>query len=326
MRANVASILAMATTATAHTLMYGVWVNDVDQGDGQGKYIRSPPNNSPVKDLESPDIVCNVNGGTAVSDFVTAKAGDKLSFEWYHNVRNDDILDPSHQGPVITYIAQFTEGNGAEPIWSKIAEEGMDGVNALIANGGKADFTLPTALASGKYLVRQEIIAHHESDVSFKSNPSRGAQLYPSCVQLEVSGDGDQVPDQAFDFNTGYTYEDPGLVGVNVYNGPVVNYQIPGPEVWTASGSSPAPPPAPSPSSPAPSPSSPATTGAPAPTSTTVPDLPIPSTTLTTVISPAPTGAPQPPTPQPPAECSRKKRSLKRSRKAKRSGRAAGRF
>ncbi|KAH7126267.1 glycosyl hydrolase family 61-domain-containing protein [Dactylonectria estremocensis] len=240
MRYSAVSALAMASTVAAHAQVYGVWVNDVDQGDGRSAYIRSPANNSPVKDLTSADIVCNVNGATKVDEFVTAAAGDKLTFEWYHDNRGDDIIAASHQGPVITYIAPYTTGDGTGAIWTKIAEDGYDGsewaVDKLIAAGGKADFTLPEGLAAGQYLIRQEIIAHHESDTAYNENSARGAQFYPSCVQFEITGSGSDVPDQDFDFNTGYTYSDPGIL-FNLY-GSYTSYEIPGPEVWTGSGSS----------------------------------------------------------------------------------------
>ncbi|KAI6087393.1 glycosyl hydrolase family 61-domain-containing protein [Hypoxylon rubiginosum] len=236
-----AATLALASTVTAHTRMFSVWVNDVDQGDGRSLYIRSPPTNSPVKDIDNAAIVCNVAGGQAVDKFVTAAAGDKLSFEWYHDNRNDDIIDLSHKGPIITYIAAFTEGDGFEPIWSKIDEEGLAAgkwaVDNLVANGGKKDFTLPSALAAGKYLIRQEIIALHEADAAFNVNSARGAQFYPSCVQVEVTGSGSAVPNQDFDFQTGYTYSDPGIL-FNLYSGSVTSYDIPGPEVWVAVGGS----------------------------------------------------------------------------------------
>jgi len=38
--------------ANAHARVYSLWVNGVDQGDGRGIYIRTPPTNSPVKDGE----------------------------------------------------------------------------------------------------------------------------------------------------------------------------------------------------------------------------------------------------------------------------------
>ncbi|KAK4159213.1 glycosyl hydrolase family 61-domain-containing protein [Cladorrhinum sp. PSN259] len=237
------AIAAFASSVSAHALMFGVHVNGKDQGDGRNVYIRSPPNNSPVKDLASPDIVCGPNGGKAVASFVKAAAGDKIEFEWFHDNRNDDIIDGSHKGPIITYIAPFTTGNGVGSIWTKVAEEGFSNgqwaVDRIKANNGKQAFTLPAGLKAGKYLIRQEIIALHEGDVAFNGNAARGAQFYPSCVQFEVSGSGSVVPSQNFNFNTGYTYSDPGIV-FNIYR-TVTSYPIPGPAVFNfgAGGSSP---------------------------------------------------------------------------------------
>ncbi|KAM0495732.1 hypothetical protein D7B24_001064 [Verticillium nonalfalfae] len=358
MRFTVASALAMATTVSAHAQMYGIWVNGVDQGDGRKDYIRSPPNNSPVKDLTSPDLVCGPNGGTPVPSFAKAAAGDKLSFEWYHDNRDDDIIDGSHEGPLITYIAEYTETDGSGPIWTKIAEDGYSGgkwaVDKIKANHGKQDFTLPAGLAAGKYLVRQEIIAHHESDVAFASNPARGAQFYPSCVQLEVTEGGSAVPDEGFDFNTGYTSADPGIV-FNLYSG-YTSYTIPGPKVWTGAGSGSAPAPKPTTAAPvatttAAAPVAPTTTaapvvpapgngseddseGAPAPVfssiasaapvvPTTTAAYPVPTTTLATVVKPpSATNAPTTPPTTPPTTCKAKR---SRSRKARRSAKKVAR-
>ncbi|CAI6097283.1 unnamed protein product [Clonostachys chloroleuca] len=245
MRCTAATILAMASVVSAHTHLWSVWVNGKDQGDGRSKYIRSPPNNDPVKDLTSPNLVCNVNGAKAVTDFVSAAAGDELTFEWYHNTRADDIIDLSHKGPIITYVAEYTDGAGTGGIWTKIAEEGYDGskwaVEKLVSNGGKKVVTIPSSLKAGKYLFRQEIIAHHESDTAYNVNSARGAQFYPTCVQVEITSGGSSSPSENFDFNTGYTYADPGIV-FNLY-GSYTSYTIPGPAVWTGgdSGSSPAP-------------------------------------------------------------------------------------
>ncbi|GAB1312408.1 cellulase [Madurella fahalii] len=266
-----ASLLAFASSVSGHAMMYGAWINGIDQGDGRN-------------DLASPDLVCNVNGGKVAPSFVRAAAGDKITFEWYHNTRDDDIIDLSHKGPIITYIAPYTEDNGAEPIWSKIAEDGYSNgkwaVQTLVENRGKWDFTLPAAVAPGKYLIRQELLAHHESDTAYNVNPARGAQFYPSCVQVEVTSGGSAVPDENFDFNTGYTYADPSIV-FNLYAG-FTGYAIPGPAVWNPSssgGSGPAPTNSATPSSS----SARATTATPAPTTlltsvTTPPAAPATST------------------------------------------------
>lgn len=291
--------LAFASGVSAHAVMYGAWVNGVDQGDGRNVYIRSPPNNSPVKDLSSPDLVCNVNGAKAASSFVKAAAGDTLTFEWFHDNRGDDIIAASHKGPIITYIAPYTETNGASSIWTKIAESGYDSstktwaVDKLIAAKGKYDFVLPAGLAAGKYLIRQEIIALHESDTAYNVNSARGAQFYPSCVQVEVTGSGSAVPDQNFNFNTGYTYSDPGIV-FNLY-GSFTSYQIPGPKVWSASssgsgsGSSPAPSASASSASSA---SAAAPTATQAPTETAAPTVVVPTATAAPTTLVTSTGKP----------------------------------
>lgn len=42
-------VAGLLGAAEAHTRVWSLWVNDVDQGDGRTAYIRSPPNNNPVK-------------------------------------------------------------------------------------------------------------------------------------------------------------------------------------------------------------------------------------------------------------------------------------
>jgi lytic cellulose monooxygenase (C1-hydroxylating) len=303
---SAAFILGMATSVSAHARMYGVWVNGEDQGNGQDVYIRTPPNNSPVKDLSSPEIVCNVDGDRARPEFVSAAGGDTLSFEWYHDNRDDDIIDGSHKGPIITWIAEYTEGDATGAIWTKIAEDGFDGsqwaVDKLKANNGLNDITVPASLKPGQYLFRQEIIAHHESNQNFAENPARGAQFYPSCVQVEITSGGNAVPDQGFDFQTDYAYADPGIT-FDLY-GSFTSYEIPGPAVWSGEGGS----------------TEPEQPEQPEPTPTTTE----PATTPTGTPAPTGTGAPTPqPTPTTPSECPARRR--KRSTKNKKTKRAARR-
>ena len=96
----------------------------------------------------------------------------------------------------MVYIAP-TASNGAGPVWVKLAQAGFDAgtwaVQTLIANKGLHSFTLPSALAPGDYLIRPEIIALHEADASYATNPARGAQFYMECIQLTVTGSGTTV-------------------------------------------------------------------------------------------------------------------------------------
>jgi cellulase len=314
------AILASATLATlahSHATVWNLLVNGVDQGveKGASGYIRTPVNNSPVKDLTSKDLTCNTNN-VAVAKSVSVEAGDEVTFQWHHNDNSaaDDIIDGSHKGPILVYIAP-TASNGAGNVWVKIAEEGYDAstkkwaVDKLKENKGQHSVTLPAGLAAGDYILRAEIIAHHESDTAFATNPARGAQLYPNCAQIKVTSGGSVSLPAGVAIPGVYTSTDPGIV-FNLY-GSFTSYSIPGPAVWNgvSGGSSPAPAPS---SSAAPAPTTtvrPVTTSAaPAPVTTARPTTTQPApapvtssttskkaacpapTTLSTVVKPTPTG------------------------------------
>lgn len=189
--------------------------------------------------MSKTDIICNV-ANTAAPSSVSVAPGDKVTFEWYHDTRGDDIIASSHLGPITVYIAP-TSSNGAGAVWTKLAESGLSGgvwaVSTLITNKGKHSVTLPSGLAAGDYLLRAEIIALHEADTDYTVNSARGAQFYPSCSQITVSGSGTVSPPGGFNFIGGYSPEDPGIL-FNLY-GSYTTYSIPGPAVWdgTSSGS-----------------------------------------------------------------------------------------
>lgn len=220
--------------ANAHSRVWSDWVGGVDQGAGAGVYIRQPPSNSPVKDLTSDDVFCNVDGTTAASSTISIAAGGTLTSEWYHDTRGDDIIDSSHVGPIVAYIAP-ADATAGEDAWVKIYEEGYDGsewaVTKLIANEGKVDITIPSTLAAGDYLYRIEILALHESDTLYTVNSARGIQLYPSCHQLTVTGSGSTSLPGGVPFPGTYTDDEPGIL-FNVYSEDASTYVIPGPDVW----------------------------------------------------------------------------------------------
>ncbi|KAK0242086.1 glycoside hydrolase family 61 protein [Armillaria nabsnona] len=239
---TVSLILASAAffgVANAHSRVWSDWVDGVDQGAGAGVYIRQPPSNSPVKDLTSDDVFCNVDGTTAASGTISIAAGGTLTSEWYHDTRGDDIIASSHVGPIVAYIAP-ADATPGEDAWVKIYEEGYDGsewaVTKLIANEGKVDITIPSTLAAGDYLYRIEILALHESDTLYTANSARGIQLYPSCHQLTVTGSGSTSLPSGVPFPGTYTDDEPGIL-FNVYNEDASTYVIPGPDVWDGTSS-----------------------------------------------------------------------------------------
>ncbi|KAF8889380.1 glycoside hydrolase family 61 protein [Infundibulicybe gibba] len=233
-------LASLFSTAIAHTTIWSVWVNGVDQGDGRNVYIRSPPNNNPVKDITSDAMACNVNN-RVVPKAVPVIPGDQLTFEWYHDTRDDDIIASSHHGPVAVYIAP-TASNGTGAVWTKIFEDTYDSANAtwgvdrLITAHGQHSVIVPN-IAAGDYLFRAEIVALHEADSLYSVNPIRGAQFYMSCVQISVgaptSADTQIItPPGGTSFPGTYTDTTPGIHW-NIYIGlDPATYVGPGPAVW----------------------------------------------------------------------------------------------
>ncbi|OJI97943.1 hypothetical protein ASPVEDRAFT_160962, partial [Aspergillus versicolor CBS 583.65] len=226
-------LLALAASAklvSAHTTVMAAWVNDEDQGLGSGEdgYIRTPPSNSPVTDVTSKDMTCNVGGSTAASKYIKAAGGDKLTFEWHHNSRDasDDIIDLSHKGPVMVYMAPSEAGSAGNG-WVKIAEDGYtDGtwaVETLVENKGKHSVTVPDVPA-GKYLFRPELIGLHEG------TREGGAQFYMECVQVEITSSGTKELPEGVSIPGAYKADDKGVL-FDIYN-QFDSYPIPGPAVW----------------------------------------------------------------------------------------------
>jgi lytic cellulose monooxygenase (C1-hydroxylating) len=180
----------------------------------------------------------------------------QFTFEWHHESRSagDQIIDPSHNGPVLTYIAPTSAG-AAGTGWVKLAEDGFSGgkwgVERLRANGGKHSITIPD-LAAGTYLLRPEIIALHEG---FKVN---GAQFYMECVQIEITSSGSKTLPAGVAIPGTYSAQDPGIL-FDLYNS-FSSYKIPGPAVWDGASGGGSSSPAPSSSSAAPKPTTTTTT------------------------------------------------------------------
>lgn len=75
------------------------------------------------------------------------------------------------------------------------------------------EYAIPSCLKPGYYLVRHEIIALH----SAYSYP--GAQFYPGCHQLQVTGSGTKTPSSGLvSFPGAYKSTDPGVT-YNAYQG-----------------------------------------------------------------------------------------------------------
>ncbi|KAF3186793.1 hypothetical protein TWF788_003014 [Orbilia oligospora] len=201
--------------------------------------------NSFIDDVTSAEIACN-KGAKAAKLVAPAPAGSEITFFWTE-------WPESHKGPVITYLADCggdcTTAVGSELNWFKIDEAGLlaDGTwaaDAVIKNNNSYTLTLPKKIKNGQYLLRHEIIALHAA------HEQKGAQFYPSCTNIEITGaTGENTPDTV-KIPGAYSASDPGIF-INIYYPKVESYVIPGPPVYTEDGTSSPNPQVPSSSTPA---------------------------------------------------------------------------
>ncbi|KAF3190325.1 hypothetical protein TWF106_004582 [Orbilia oligospora] len=245
---KVAAVVALAGSASAHTIFQQLWVNGV--AVGQDKGIRVPTYNGPIENVLSDSIICNGAPNPMRSpppaDIIDVPSGATLTMEWHHDPTgpnpNDasDPVDPTHKGPLMVYLAKVDNAltqtvTGLK--WFKIYEDGLDvatntwAVDKLIANKGFMDFKLPSCIPPGNYLLRGELLALHGA------GQYPGAQFYMSCAQINIIGGGSASP-PTVNFPGAYAGSDPGI-HVNIYYPPLTSYTIPGPRPFTCGGTQP---------------------------------------------------------------------------------------
>lgn len=115
--------------------------------------------------------------------------------------------------------------------WSKISQSAIVSgatwvTDQLIANNFTSSTTIPRNLKAGNYVIRHEIIALHGA------GSDNGAQNYPQCLTLRVSGSGTVAPTSGTVSTSLYTRNQPGIL-FNLYTN-YNSYPYPGPALWTA--------------------------------------------------------------------------------------------
>ncbi|KIW39416.1 uncharacterized protein PV06_09187 [Exophiala oligosperma] len=189
-----------------------------------------------VSDYTSPDIICH-KGATPGGVYVSVAAGESLELQWSE-------WPESHRGPMIDYLASCGDGDctsvdKTQLKFNKIDEAGLvDGSNPpgtwasddMIANNNSWVVTVPSTIAPGKYVLRHETIALHSAfDVG-------GAQNYPQCINLEITGSGSTSLTGGTVGTELYDAQDPGIL-INIYEAPIKSYVVPGPPLFDGSSS-----------------------------------------------------------------------------------------
>jgi lytic cellulose monooxygenase (C1-hydroxylating) len=149
----------------------------------------------------------------------------------------NEAIGGAHYGPVMAYLTKVSDAATADGStgWYKIYEDGWAtkpggssdddywGVKDMNTCCGKVDVPIPKQIAPGDYLLRAEVIALHTA------GSSGGAQLYMSCYQITISGNGTLVPTATVKFPGAYKASDPGIL-FNIH-AKASTYVVPGPSV-----------------------------------------------------------------------------------------------
>ncbi|KAK6070570.1 fungal cellulose binding domain-containing protein [Seiridium cupressi] len=161
---QLAAVALFAHCASAHYIF-----TTFSPGTSQAaayQYVRqNTNNNSPVTDLASNDLRCNVGGATGGStSTIEVAAGSPFTF----------TLDQAvyHQGPVSLYMSKA-------PTTAASYDGSGDWFKTF-------DCTVPRCIPAGEYLVRIQSLAIH--------NPGSTPQFYISCAQVKVTGGGSTTP------------------------------------------------------------------------------------------------------------------------------------
>lgn len=184
--------------------------------------------------FSDPDIICHKSAQPgAISASVTA--GKDVELQWTE-------WPESHHGPVITYLANCngdcSKVDKTSLEFFKIDQKGLIddsdvpgtwATDNLISNNNSYTVTIPSDIAAGNYVLRHEIIALHSA------GNEDGAQSYPQCVNLKVTGGGSDSPSGTLGTKL-YNEDDPGIL-VNIYQ-QLDSYDIPGPALYSGASSS----------------------------------------------------------------------------------------
>ncbi|KAF2118057.1 glycoside hydrolase [Lophiotrema nucula] len=186
----------------------------------------------PPSEFNTSDITCHFNA-TPGALHVNATAGESLKLQW-------NEWPVSHKGPVLTYLAACNSSCATADKntldWVKIDQLGWLNSSGIEILGGTwasdvliaQDFSwfvkIPEGLEDGAYVLRHEIIALHVA------NDADGAQAYPQCVNIRVSGGGAKRVEGGEVARKLYGERDKGIL-VDIH-GNITGYDIPGPQLW----------------------------------------------------------------------------------------------
>lgn len=255
---SLAVIAAGAATANAHGVILDIVSGGKTYGGWDASYVYYNPvpevaawqsggfGHGPIVGTQysTASINCH-DDAIAAPIYMEAAAGDEIAISWGTPGNPPSAWPTSHHGPIITYMApcggadatgDCTSLNVTDLAWTKVYQKGLItggdvdsqvwATDELISNN-KTMVTIPSSLAPGNYVLRNEIIALHAG------GEVNGPQNYPQCYNVKVTGSGSGKLSDGVKGTELYTPEDTVF---NIYAN-IDSYPFPGPELWSGASS-----------------------------------------------------------------------------------------
>lgn len=261
------ALFASAALVAAHGTVTDVIIGDKHY-PGTKNYDAPENDQSPVRGIptdtgfvrydrvNTPDIACSSAGYKPRKVTPEVPAGGQVGVRWGGDGGPDKKQWPHPEGPALAYMAscngKCSEFDPSNAQFFKIAEEGLDTSKRPNAAGNDHTpagdgmwaqnriqyensyhfVTIPSNIPAGEYLLRHELISLHGA-----SNYGEGAQYYPACIQIKVTGGGNSYP-ATTPATQLYKTED-GII--DIYSpspSGIRNYKAPGPALYAGVGAS----------------------------------------------------------------------------------------
>ncbi|CRL30143.1 Glycoside hydrolase, family 61 [Penicillium camemberti] len=242
MKFSIVALAAIAPMVSAHYFFDTLVIDGKEATDPVRSNTR-PMKYNPTKWVNTrddmtpdlPDFRCNKGAFTFAGQTGTAelKAGSKVAMKLAVGAKMQ------HPGPALVYMskapttANTYEGDGE---WFKIHEESVCDKNKDFTKDAwctydkdRIEFTIPSNLPDGEYLIRPEHIGVHGA-------AGGQAEFYYTCAQVKIVGGGNGTPGPTVKFPGAYKKDDPSF-NFSIWNG-YKEYPMPGPKVWSGESDS----------------------------------------------------------------------------------------
>ncbi|KAF6762678.1 glycosyl hydrolase family 61-domain-containing protein [Ephemerocybe angulata] len=200
--------------------------------------VRQVQSKTPVKGVDDPDMACGTGAKPALLA-ADVNPGDTVAFSWRGGTGESNWVH--EKGPIVTYMASCgsvpcAEFDALKAKWFKVADlmQKSDGtwyMADVMHQGAAIEVKIPSTLAAGNYLIRQEMIAIH------LANTIGGVEIFPSCTQLKVGGSQTGKPDasELVSFPGAYKADSPALFIPEVFEARH-KFVVPGPAIAKIAG------------------------------------------------------------------------------------------